>query len=83
MGRKGANSELSGFKLLAVTIKHLLQVKQVLLLPITVFIGAEQAFMAVDFTAVSNLIFLVSGIFTFFLYSPLWHVVWESPELVT
>lgn len=54
MGRKGSGSELSGIRLLSVTIKHLWQVKQILLLPITMFIGAEQAFMAVDFTAVCN-----------------------------
>lgn len=53
MGRKGSGSGLSGIKLLAVTIKQLLQTKQILLLPITMFIGAEQAFIAVDFTAVS------------------------------
>lgn len=52
MGRKGAGSGLSGLRLLAVTIKQLMQKKQILLLPITMFIGAEQAFIAVDFTAV-------------------------------
>lgn len=54
MGRKGSGSGLSGLKLLAVTVKHLTQKKQILLLPITMFIGAEQAFIAVDFTAVSQ-----------------------------
>lgn len=53
MGRKGSGSGLSGLKLLAVTVKHLFQKKQILLLPITMFIGAEQAFVAVDFTAVN------------------------------
>lgn len=53
MGRKGSGSELSGVRLLAVTIKQMMQTKQILLLPISVFIGAEQAFMAVDFTSVS------------------------------
>lgn len=53
MGRKGSGSGLSGLKLLAVTIKHLMQKKQIFLLPITMFIGAEQAFIAVDFTAVN------------------------------
>lgn len=52
MGRKGSGSELSGIRLLSVTVKQLMQMKQILLLPITMFIGAEQAFMAVDFTAV-------------------------------
>lgn len=53
MGRKGSGSGLSGLRLLAVTVKQLMQKKQLLLLPITMFIGAEQAFIAVDFTAVS------------------------------
>lgn len=53
MGRKGSGSGLSGIKLLAVTVKQLFHTKQILLLPITMFIGAEQAFIAVDFTAVS------------------------------
>lgn len=54
MGRKGSGSELSGIRLLSVTVKQLMQVKQILLLPITMFIGAEQAFMAVDFTSVRD-----------------------------
>lgn len=52
MGRKGSGSELSGIRLLSVTVKQLMQTKQILLLPITMFIGVEQAFMAVDFTSV-------------------------------
>lgn len=52
MGRKGSGSELSGIRLLSVTVKQLMQFKQILLLPITMFIGVEQAFMAVDFTSV-------------------------------
>lgn len=52
MGRKGSGSELTGIRLLAVTVKQLMQTKQILLLPITMFIGVEQAFMAVDFTSV-------------------------------
>lgn len=52
MGRKGSGSELTGIRLLSVTVKQLMQIKQILLLPITMFIGAEQAFMAVDFTSV-------------------------------
>lgn len=51
MGRKGSGSGLSGCRLLAVTLKQLSQKYQLLLLPITMFIGAEQAFIAVDFTA--------------------------------
>lgn len=51
-GRTGSGTGLSGFKLLAVTLRHLSEKYQLLLLPITMFIGAEQAFIAVDFTAV-------------------------------
>lgn len=52
IGRKGSGSDIPGFKLMAVTLKQLLNLKQVLLLPITMFIGAEQAFIAADFTSV-------------------------------
>lgn len=52
MGRKGSGSDISGIKLLAVTLKQLMKFKQILLLPITMFIGAEQAFIAADFTSV-------------------------------
>lgn len=52
MGRKGSSSDISGIKLLAVTLKQLMKFKQILLLPITMFIGAEQAFIAADFTSV-------------------------------
>ncbi|XP_019873411.1 UNC93-like protein isoform X2 [Aethina tumida] len=50
-GRKGSGSGLSGFKLLAVTMKQLANPYQLLILPITMFIGAEQAFIAADFNA--------------------------------
>ncbi|KAJ8920309.1 hypothetical protein NQ315_011971, partial [Exocentrus adspersus] len=50
-GRKGSGSGLSGLKLLAVTIKQLANPYQILILPITMFIGAEQAFIAADYTA--------------------------------
>lgn len=43
----------SGCKLLASTVRLLSEKYQLLLLPITMFIGAEEAFVAVDFTAVS------------------------------
>ncbi|GAB0100293.1 UNC93-like protein [Sergentomyia squamirostris] len=49
--RRGATSGLSGLKLLAVTLRQLKERYQLLLLPITAFIGAEQAFIAVDFTS--------------------------------
>ena len=44
--------EQSGLKQLAATVQLLSEKYQLLLLPITMFIGAEEAFVAVDFTAV-------------------------------
>lgn len=44
----------SGFKLLAVTLKLLKEKSQLLILPITMFIGAEQAFLFADYNAVSE-----------------------------
>ncbi|XP_071555288.1 UNC93-like protein isoform X1 [Temnothorax nylanderi] len=41
----------SGFKLLAVTLKLLKEKNQLLILPITLFIGAEQAFLFADYNA--------------------------------
>ncbi|KRT83652.1 membrane transporter [Oryctes borbonicus] len=49
--RQGSGSGLSGCKMLAVTLKHLSNPYQILILPITMFIGAEQAFIAADFSA--------------------------------
>lgn len=51
MGREGSGSGLSGFKLLSVTLKHLTKKYQILLLPITMFVGADHAIINVDFTA--------------------------------
>lgn len=51
MNHKEAGNGLSGYKLLSVTIKLLSEHYQLLLLPITMFIGLEEAFVAVDFTA--------------------------------
>lgn len=68
MGRKGSGSELSGLALLSVTVKQLMQVKQILLLPITMFIGAEQAFMASDFTSVRVYTFIKSVSLLFFFW---------------
>lgn len=51
MGRKGSGSDTSGLRLLMVTVRHLANKYQLLLLPITMFIGAEQAFVNVEFTA--------------------------------
>lgn len=50
--RQGSGSGLSGLKMLAVTLKHLRNPYQILILPITMFIGAEQAFIAADYSAV-------------------------------
>ncbi|XP_030757292.1 UNC93-like protein [Sitophilus oryzae] len=50
-GRKGSGSGLSGVRLLAVTLKQLANPYQILILPITMFIGAEQAFIAADFNS--------------------------------
>lgn len=67
MGRKGSGSGLTGIRLLVVTIYQLLKIKQILLLPITMFIGAEQAFIAVDFTSVSTFFFVM---ITFSMFLP-------------
>ncbi|KAB0795294.1 hypothetical protein PPYR_12133 [Photinus pyralis] len=49
--RAGSATGLSGLTLLIVTLKHLFNPYQLLILPITMFIGAEQAFIAADFNA--------------------------------
>lgn len=69
MGRKGSGSELNGIRLLAVTLRQLMQIKQILLLPITMFIGAEQAFIAADFTSVIMCSFSVLLFSFFFSFS--------------
>lgn len=52
MGRKGSGSNTVGtWRLFAVTLRHLTKRYQLLLVPITMFIGAAQAFVNVDFTA--------------------------------
>ncbi|XP_014214880.1 UNC93-like protein [Copidosoma floridanum] len=50
-GRKGSASGKSGLKLLAVTLELLGERSQQLILPITIFIGAEQAFLFADYNA--------------------------------
>lgn len=52
-GRSGSATGLSGFKLLAVTLQLLKEKNQLLILPIIIFIGAEQAFLFADYNAVS------------------------------
>ncbi|XP_026761823.2 UNC93-like protein isoform X2 [Galleria mellonella] len=49
-GRKISNEGKSGVRLLAVTLRQLRHKYQLLLLPVIGYIGAEQAFMAADFT---------------------------------
>ncbi|KAH8277562.1 hypothetical protein KR018_001053, partial [Drosophila ironensis] len=48
--RGDSGDGLSGLKLLTVTINLLRKRRQILMLPITMFIGLEEAFLAVDFT---------------------------------
>ncbi|GAB6027705.1 Protein unc-93 A [Chamberlinius hualienensis] len=43
-------SDLSGVKLMMATFRHLRNGKQLLLIPITIFSGVEQAFITSDFT---------------------------------
>lgn len=45
--------EVSGFKLVTATFKQLRKPNQQLLIPLTVFIGMEQALIGADFTQVS------------------------------
>lgn len=49
-GRKSVTENKSGLGLLAVTLRQLRHKYQLLLLPVIGYIGAEQAFMAADFT---------------------------------
>ncbi|KAK7872329.1 hypothetical protein R5R35_002777 [Gryllus longicercus] len=49
--REGSGSGLSGVRLLAVTLRLLRKKNQLLLLPLTIFLGIEQAFIGADFTA--------------------------------
>ena len=55
--RRGSISavELSGTQLLTATFKQLKKPNQQLLIPLTIFIGMEQAFIGADFTQVFNL----------------------------
>ncbi|XP_055630034.1 UNC93-like protein [Toxorhynchites rutilus septentrionalis] len=49
--RTGSGTGVSGIRMLIITAKQFTKKYQLLLLPITMFIGVEQAFIAVDFTA--------------------------------
>lgn len=49
--REGSGTGLSGFSLLAITLKLLKERNQLLILPITMFLGVEQAFVGADYTA--------------------------------
>lgn len=50
-GRKVTRTEITGWRLLIVTLKHSTQPLQILILPIIMFIGAEQAFLAAEYTS--------------------------------
>lgn len=54
--RKGSESakELSGVALLSATMNQCKKANQQLLIPITVWIGMEQAFIGADFTQVNS-----------------------------
>jgi hypothetical protein len=56
--RRGSISavELSGTQLLAATFKQLKKPNQQLLIPLTIFIGMEQAFIGADFTQVCSMV---------------------------
>jgi hypothetical protein len=53
--RRNDSSELSGIQLLSATAYQLKKPYQQLLIPITVWIGMEQAFIGAEFTQVINL----------------------------
>lgn len=54
--RKADSQELSGIQLLSATAYQLKKPYQQLLIPITVWIGMEQAFIGADFTQVLYII---------------------------
>ena len=47
-----ASSASTGLNLCAATLRHMRDPRQVMLIPLTVFSGLEQAFFSSDFTAV-------------------------------
>lgn len=61
-GRKASNEGKSGLRLLAVTLQQLRHRYQLLLLPVIGYIGAEQAFMAADFTQVTISLNLIKSL---------------------
>lgn len=52
--RTDSGDGMSGLRLLTVTLNMLRKRRQLLILPITMFIGLEEAFLAVDYTRVSR-----------------------------
>jgi hypothetical protein len=52
--RRADSNELSGIQLLSATAYQLKKPNQQLLIPITVWIGMEQAFIGADFTQVGT-----------------------------
>lgn len=53
MVRKAPDNRTSGMNTLVITLRHLGHKYQLLLIPITAFIGIEQAFITADFTKVT------------------------------
>lgn len=51
----------SSISMLVNTLKHIRNKKQILVIPITLFSGFEQAFISADFTKVNNFIFIIVG----------------------
>ncbi len=54
-GTNDQDGELTGPNLLVATFKHMLNPYQLLIIPLTIWIGFEQAFIGADFTAVNQL----------------------------
>lgn len=98
--RKGSESakELSGVALLSATMNQCKKGNQQLLVPITVWIGMEQAFIGADFTQVMNAVLVHKTMYSiqsqlghfnefllfFFvcLRRPMYHVQWAFTALV-
>ena len=50
--RQGSNTGRSGWQLLIATFRHMRNPYQMLIAPLTIWSGFEQAFLQADFTAV-------------------------------
>jgi hypothetical protein len=51
--REGSGLGLTGFQLLAITLKLLKEPNQLLIIPITMYLGVGQAFLGADYNAVN------------------------------